>query len=130
MPEMNNVEETLLKGMEARATTLRNGGKGDVCIMSEALADVIDVLAAMVRTGGVSPAECREMHLSFAQQIARDRAEYLRTTLEKESAVLRREIALLAGGASWKAALAVTVPICVAVCGVLIPVVIHMVRTL
>lgn len=118
MPELNNVENALLRRMEARAASLRNGGK-TIEVLSEAVADMLEVLAAMVRSGGVTPAECSARHAETIMQIARERSEYVRGELETR--LKERSI-------HWKTALAVCLPICSAAVAVALPVVLHLVK--
>ena len=114
MVELNNVEEALIKRMEIKADRLRNGGKGDPNLISEAVADLIDVFAAMVRTGGVSPKECQEMHTAFAIQVAKDRDAYFQAQLRTIQTGLR-----------WPAILAYTLPICVTITSLILPIIVH-----
>ena len=91
MPQLTNIEETLLNDLHAQAESLENGKKGDAETMSSVVAKTAKVVVAMARTGGVSPQECSDHRAYCVSEIKR--------TVEESI-----------GKSDWKAKLAVWVP--------------------
>jgi hypothetical protein len=98
MPELSNIEATLLDDLYSQAVSLENGHTGDMAMISSVVAKTAKVVVAMARTGGVSPAECKGQQERFYKRI--------------EALVIER-----VGRSDWKAKLAVWLPLSGALLG-------------